>query len=325
MTSTQPPRAGRTVIVGAGLAGMSAAERLRERGYSGELVVVGDEEHHPYNRAPLSKHLLTGDYQPRDLRLRTFTELDAIWRTGTRAIALDVAHRAVVLPHGERLAFDGLVIATGVEARHLRGTPLHSPWVWMLRTLDDARAIDTAMAGARHVAIIGGGFIGCEIASTARTRGLDATIIDLSPTLLAYSLGHALVAAGDVARWPNPRFGPQPRRVEHWLNAIEMGQAAADALLTGPGTARPFAPVPRFWSEQHGVRIQAVGMATLGDTMTVLEGSLKSRRFIAGRTSRTPHDPPILHAAVALDSPRGLLAYRDLIGQPLPVPHPVPA
>jgi NADPH-dependent 2,4-dienoyl-CoA reductase/sulfur reductase-like enzyme len=410
------PRTGRIVIVGAGLAAISAAERLRERGYGGELVLVGDEPHRPYNRTPLSKQLLTGDYQPADLRLRTYTDLDAIWRTGTRAIAVDLAARTVTLPHAEQLPFDGLVIATGVEARHLPGTPLHSSRVWMLRTLDDARAIDTAMAHARHVVIVGGGFIGCEIASTTRTRAVDATIIDISPTLLAHSLGHALgavvgdihrdagvrlrlgvgvrrwrdtgrhvhlelddgeavtadlavvgvgtlprtdwlrgaglditdgvlcastthvarpdgagrdgvVAAGDVARWPNPRFpGHPPRRVEHWINAIEMGHAAADALLTGPSRARPFAPAPRFWSEHHGVRIQAVGLPAPSDALTVLDGSLESRRFIAGYTSQpSPRQPPVLRGAVAFDSPRGLLAYRDLIGHPLPAAPAVPA
>lgn len=114
--------------------------------------------------------------------------------------------------------------------------------------------------------------------------------------------------------------------MEHWINAIEMGQAAADALLAGPGRARPFAPVPRFWSEQHGVRIQAVGTPAAGDTLTVLEGALESRGFIAGYTSQPgPYQPPILQGAVAFDSLRSLLAYRDLIGRRLPARSAIPA
>ncbi|MER6085723.1 NAD(P)/FAD-dependent oxidoreductase [Streptomyces sp. NPDC001833] len=177
------------------------AERLRTLGWRGEITMIGDEPHRPYNRTPLSKQLLTGDRQPPDLALVTHTEPDASWRLGTRALGLDISRRELLLPGGEQLPFDGLVIASGVEARHLPGTPLHSERGWMLRTLADDRNIDAALAKARHVAVIGGGFIGCEIARTARTRALDVTIIDVSPTLLHRSLGTALGAViGDLHR-----------------------------------------------------------------------------------------------------------------------------
>jgi hypothetical protein len=153
--------------------------------------MIGDEPHRPYNRTPLSKQRLTGDRHP-DLALVPHTDLDASWRLGTRALGLDIDRRELLLPGGEQLPFDGLVIVSGVEARHLPGTPLHSDRVWMLRTLADTRNIDTALARARHVAVIGGGFIGCEIACTARTRALDVTVVDVSPTPLHRSLGSAL-------------------------------------------------------------------------------------------------------------------------------------
>ncbi|MFF4962060.1 NAD(P)/FAD-dependent oxidoreductase [Streptomyces sp. NPDC001222] len=396
----------RIAVVGTGLAGLSAAERLRELGWRGEITMIGEEPHRPYNRTPLSKQLLTGDRQPPDLALVTHTELDASWRLGTRALGLDIDRRELLLPGGEQLPFDGLIIASGIEARHLPGTPLHSERVWMLRTLADARNIDAALARARHVAVIGGGFIGCEIACTARTRALDVTIIDVSPTLLHRSLGPALgavvvdlhrdhgvrlhlgvgvsgwsqdssgvtvmledgetvradaavvgvgtmprtdwlwhtgldvtdgvlcaptthvvgadgyaidgiVAAGDVARWPNLRFDDTPRRVEHWINAIEMGRHAADALLQGPQDAAPFTPVPRFWSHQHGVRIQSAGMPGLGTDMTILDGDPAKRRMVAGYTRPGPDGAPVLVGAVALDSPRTLSDYHDRIGHPL--------
>jgi NADPH-dependent 2,4-dienoyl-CoA reductase/sulfur reductase-like enzyme len=397
----------RIVIAGAGLAAASAAERLREHGYTGELVIVGDEPHRPYNRTPLSKGLLTGEVSRRDLPLRTHSGagLDAGWRLGTPILGLDLDQRHLVLPGGEHLGFDGLIIATGVEARHLPDAPVHLPHVRMLRTLADADEIDRALARADHVAIVGGGFIGCEIAVTARARGLHATIVDLTPTLLARSLGPALgaivgdihrdagvrlhlgvgvhgwtetpagvalalddgetitadaavvgigtyprtdwlrgsgldltdgvlctptchvrdadgttvesvVAAGDIARWPNTRFDSTPRRIEHWINAIEMGQAAAEALLAGPNAARPFTPIPRFWSHQHGVRIQSVGMPVLGTDMVILDGTPESRRFVAGFTRPAPKGP-ILVGAVAFDSPRALHDVRDRIGAPL--------
>ncbi|MGW1286637.1 FAD-dependent oxidoreductase [Streptomyces sp. NPDC002586] len=129
-----------------------------------------------------------------------------------------------------RFILDGLVIASGVEARHLPGAPLHSERVWMLRTPADARTIDAALAGARHVAVIGGGFIGCEIGRTARTRALDVTITDVSPTLLHRSLGPAL---GAVARGPAPRprrpSPPPPRRRRGWLAGWLAGRRTVAA------------------------------------------------------------------------------------------------
>nr|WP_225438494.1 FAD-dependent oxidoreductase [Candidatus Frankia nodulisporulans] len=121
----QPPRR-QVVIVGAGIAGLRAAERLRERGFDGSIVFIGDEPHKPYNRTPLSKQLLAQTGRLSDLRLPVYWELDATWRPGTRALGLDVARQRLLLPRGEELAYDGLVIATGVEARHLPGAPL---WV----------------------------------------------------------------------------------------------------------------------------------------------------------------------------------------------------
>jgi NADPH-dependent 2,4-dienoyl-CoA reductase/sulfur reductase-like enzyme len=112
-----------------------------------------------------------------------------------------------------------------------------------------------------------------------------------------------IVAAGDVARWPNLRFEHTSRRVEHWINAIEMGQAAADALLTGPDRAAAFTPIPRFWSPQHGVRIQSVGTPQLGTQIQVLHGSTASRRVVAGFTRPAVDGTPLLVGAIAWTCP----------------------
>ena len=147
--------------------------------------------------------------------------------------------------------------------------------------------------------------------------------LDITDGVLADATCHAVgatdvVAAGDVARWPNPLFGTTPRRVEHWINAIEMGQAAADNLLAGPNAAQPFAPVPRFWSQQHGVKIQSVGMPTLGSHVRVLEGSAASRRLVASYTEpeqgAPPGGPERLMGVVAFDDPVRLLDYAPLVG-----------
>ncbi|MDI2129467.1 FAD-dependent oxidoreductase [Yinghuangia seranimata] len=399
----------RIVIAGGGLAGLSAGIRLRERGFDGELVVVGEESLHPYSRPPLSKQYLSGALRAEQLTFTADKDLDAHWLLDTRMISLDLRRSRVELRGGELLAFDGLVVATGVDAKRFPETPVVSERIRTVRTLRDAASIRQAMheARVRHVVIIGGGFVGCELACTAREHGMDVTLVvhsapllrrvlgrqvgavvgdvqrragvdvrldtkitdwrdygdvlrlflddgavldcdfvvlglggeprtewlrgsglEISDGVLCGPTGHVVdlagrtvphvVAAGDVARWPNPRFDTQPRRVEHLIHAVEMGQHAADSLLRGPQRAARFAPVPRFWSEQHGVRIQAVGMPALGTEVEIVEGTLRSERFIARYTRQTPYGPQIV-GCVAFDMPLELLAYRDQIGGARPL------
>src|SRR5262249_44157436 len=101
----------RIVIVGAGVAGLRAAQRLRELGFDGEVVIIGEEARRPYHRPMVSKHLVTGAIRPLDAYLKPYVELDAHWRLGTRATWLDTQQRVVHLPGGEELWYDGLVIA----------------------------------------------------------------------------------------------------------------------------------------------------------------------------------------------------------------------
>jgi NADPH-dependent 2,4-dienoyl-CoA reductase/sulfur reductase-like enzyme len=121
-----------------------------------------------------------------------------------------------------------------------------------------------------------------------------------------------VVAAGDVARWPNALFDGQLMRVEHWTNAAEQAEAAARTLL---GNAEPFAPVPYFWSDQYDVKIQFVGIAGSDDDFRVLEGSLAERKFVAGfgREGR-------LVGALAFSMPRQLMRYRAAIAERAPFP-----
>ncbi|MEU5248519.1 FAD-dependent oxidoreductase [Streptomyces asoensis] len=180
----------RTVaVVGASLAGLSAARSLRGRGYDGRLVVIGDETHRPYDRPPLSKEFLAGTLGEADLSLEADDEdLRAEWLLGARATGLDRARRAVRLADGREVRTEGLVIATGAAARTLPGTEglagVHS-----LRTLDDARALRDELAIGGRLVVIGGGFIGAEVASTARALGLEVTVVEVAPTPLAAPLG----------------------------------------------------------------------------------------------------------------------------------------
>ncbi|MFE1885871.1 NAD(P)/FAD-dependent oxidoreductase [Streptomyces diastatochromogenes] len=183
----------RTVaVVGASLAGLSAARSLRKQGYDGRLVVIGDELHRPYDRPPLSKEFLAGTLGETELALETDDEdLGAEWLLGTRAVGLDRTDRTVRLADGREVRADGVVIATGAAARTLPGSE-GLAGVHTLRTLDDARGLRDELARGGRLVVIGGGFIGAEVASTAYALGLDVTVVEVAPTPLAGPLGETM-------------------------------------------------------------------------------------------------------------------------------------
>ncbi len=164
------------VIVGASLAGLRAAQALRKAEYVGPLVVVGAERHLPYTRPPLSKELLGGAQEAEHAALPC-EDLDVEWRLGTTATGLDCERRELLIG-AERLPYAKLLIATGSRARTWPGTVPDG--VFVLRDLDDALALRTALAGRPRLAVVGAGFVGCEVAATARKQGLDVTLIDVA-------------------------------------------------------------------------------------------------------------------------------------------------
>ena len=184
------------VVVGASLAGLRAVEAARKTGYAGRLVLVGAEQHLPYDRPPLSKAFLDpGDPPPvphhrTDEQLR---ELDVELRLGRAATGLDTSAREVVLADGERLRYAQLVIATGAQARQLPGEQL--PGVHTLRTVDDARAIRSAMDAGCRTVVVGGGFIGSEVASAARKRDLPVIVLEAAPMPLVRAVGEQMAPA----------------------------------------------------------------------------------------------------------------------------------
>jgi NADPH-dependent 2,4-dienoyl-CoA reductase/sulfur reductase-like enzyme len=368
----------RTIAVaGASLAGLSAARALRAEGYDGRIVVVGAEPHLPYDRPPLSKQVLIGAMEPGHTALLGPRDagLDVDWRLGSAATALDLHERRLTLADGGEVAFDGLVLATGARVRAL-------PGALPLRTLEDCAALAAALDGGGEVVVVGGGFIGAEVAATCRTRGLDVTMVEPLPGLLervagpgvaahlaamhraegvdvrlgvavaevlpgrvrldddselpaevvvaaigvepetAWLEGSGLrldngvvcdatclaapgvVAAGDVARWPNPRT-LEFRRVEHWDNAIRQGEHAARRLL---GRVEAFAPVPWFWSDQYRHKLQLAGSpAGHDETRTVLEDADKGRLVTLYRRGDR------LSAVLAIGRAKQLVRYRALI------------
>jgi NADPH-dependent 2,4-dienoyl-CoA reductase/sulfur reductase-like enzyme len=170
----------RLVIVGASLAGLRAAQAARKAGFAGSLVVIGDEPHMPYTRPPLSKDLLAGEQEPEQVALRA-GDLDADWRLGSAATALDRAAKRVQLANGDSVEYDRLIIATGCRARSWSGPGADLTGVHTLRGLDDALALTAALTPGSRLVIVGAGFIGCEVAASARKLGAEVTVLDIAP------------------------------------------------------------------------------------------------------------------------------------------------
>lgn len=387
------------VIAGAGLAGLSTAEKLRDRGYEGRLTLVGAEPHRPYSRPPLSKEYLTGKGRGTEVALRDDTAWQALEiepLLGRTARALDTRDRAVTLDDGTRVGYDALVIATGAAARH-PGTDLAG--VHVMRTVEDAAAIRAAFDEADRVVVVGAGFVGAEVAASARQLGLEVTLLEAAPTPLTRAIdprvgtvltdlhrdngvdvrlgvsvtayegagrvervrlsddtsvetslvvagigvelntgwlagsGVELVdaapggvrcdrycatsvpdvyAAGDLANWPHPRYGGR-LRLEHWTNASEQAAVVAHNILAGTGTREPYTPVPYFWSDQFGMKLQLLGQAAPADTVEVVHGDLAERKFVAffGRDG-------LLVGVLGLRSTPRVMRHRRLLTEPTP-------
>ncbi len=317
----------RVVIVGASLAGMRAAEELRAQGHAGTITVVGDEPHLPYERPPLSKQVLAGT-QPAEATAvapatGTLDDLDLTWCLGAAATGLDLAARSVHLAGGERLPFDGLVIATGASPRRLPGTD-HLDGVHTLRTIDDCTAIRAALLqGPRRVAVVGAGFIGAEVAATCRGLGLDVTLIEALPAPVERGLGAEMGAVvADVHRdhGVDVRLGVGVVRIEggNRVERVTLTDGTAldvDLVVVGIGVA------PNTeWLEGSGLAIDdgvvcdetcsaAPGVVAAGDVATwpnlrfgekmrvehwdnaIEMGAHAARRLLGGPGSLEPYAP----------------------------------
>ncbi len=190
------------LVVGASLAGLRAIEALRREGYDGRIVAVGAEPHLPYDRPPLSKQFLKGDWDESRLSLRRegVEDLAVEWRLGSPARVLHADDRCVELEDGERIPYDQLLVATGTTAREL---PFANGLggIHLLRTLDDARRLRDELARASRVLIVGAGFIGMEVAASCRQLGLEVAVVEPLEQPLVRGLGAELGAwVGDRHR-----------------------------------------------------------------------------------------------------------------------------
>lgn len=177
----------RVVVVGASAAGLAAVETLRREGFEGDVTLIGDEPHAPYDRPPLSKQILSRAWQEDRLPLRSDEDLSALnveLRLGTKAIGLDTLARTVKTASGEALPYDGLIVATGVRPRALPTARGH-----LLRTLDDALKLRSRLEPGRHLLVVGAGFLGAEAAAAARGIGCRVTLVEPAPVPLAHAVG----------------------------------------------------------------------------------------------------------------------------------------
>ena len=376
---------GSVTVVGASLAGLSTVRALRTAGFDGRITVVGDEPHPPYDRPPLSKAFLVGTADEQDISLLGDDDasLDVEWLLGTPAVHLDPAARAVELGDGRVLSADAVVLATGSRARTLPGTT-GLAGVHVLRTLDDAVRLRADLTRAGSLVVVGAGFVGAEVASSARAMGLEVTVVEALPTPLSGPLGPQMgavcarlhsdhgvhlrtgvgvarlvggdrveavdladgtrlpadvvvvgigaapnvewlersgldvaggvrtdascataapgvVAVGDCAMSHDVHLG-RAVRSEHWTHALQQPTTAAATLLGAPA---PFTAVPYFWSEQYGRQLQLAGTTSPDDTVTVVEGSVEERSFVA-----TYERSGQLVAVLGLAAPRPFTAWR---------------
>lgn len=288
---------GRIVIVGASLAGLRAAEALRERGFRGPLTVIGDEPHEPYDRPPLSKQVLKGWVPADHTKLPRMRPVDADWRLGVAATGLDRVNRKVLLANGDTVPFDRLLIATGVRSR---------PWfnpaeadldgVFTLRTCDDAARLQTALhAGPRRVLIVGSGFIGSEMASVCCELGLTVTVAERADAPLVGALGGVI---GEIAAKMQRDAGVDLRtRV-----SVEALEGDADghvrrARLSDGSTLDVDVVVASLGSIRNIEWLEGAQLATgfwgvacdAGCRAFDINGVVTDNIFVAGDIARAPH------------------------------------
>ncbi|ALJ21787.1 NAD(P)/FAD-dependent oxidoreductase [Microbacterium sp. No. 7] len=386
-----PREAGRVVIVGGGLAGYSAAERLRALGHDGPLTIV-DPEPAAYDRPPLSKDLFSETFSLTRLSFANEDELaelriDALF--GRAATALDPETLAVTLDDGTVLPADTVLIATGGRGRALRVPGADLPGVQLLRTYDDAAALRAGVRAGSRVVVVGAGLIGAELASALHATGATVTLVDPVEVPLAPAVGEILArrlhdmhaargievvvgvtaaieadvdglsvvlddggrhpadlvvvgigivpetglaesagievdggivvtprhetsapgvyAAGDVARLRDDD-GTLHRREEHWEAAQLGGQHAACAIL---GLEPPERGASWFWSDRHGVHLEATGRLTGPGEIVVREGGEHPAVFLV--------EDGMLAGAAAVDDNNTVRAARRLIDRRVPV------
>ncbi|RAP78635.1 NAD(P)/FAD-dependent oxidoreductase [Paenibacillus montanisoli] len=232
------------VIIGAGEAGANAALELRNQGYEGSITMIGKESRTPYERPPLSKGVLLEDEEPTPiLDSKKLEELNIQLLSGSSVERIDRAAHQVLLTDGRELSYDKLLLATGASPRKLVMEGSDTSGALYLRTHADALAIRAHLAPEKHIAIIGGGFIGLEVASSARERGCEVTLIEVGPRILSRGVPEEIaevVEARHREAGVTFKIGTAISRItsDNGTHHIELADGTAircDALIIGIG------------------------------------------------------------------------------------------
>jgi 3-phenylpropionate/trans-cinnamate dioxygenase ferredoxin reductase subunit len=306
------------VIAGAGMAGGKAAETLRAEGFDGRIVLLGSEPERPYERPPLSKDYLRGEAG----RGAIWLQEDEAWyalndvelRTSTTVARIEAGERAVALEDGERVQYDALLLATGAEPRRLPVPGGDLPGVHVLRTVEDSDTLRAVLAAGGRLVVIGGGWIGCEVAASARMLGMDVTLIEPAEVPLERVLGREL---GAFYRDVHSDQGVEVL-LGTGVEAIE-GDARAERVRTSGGRAIECAAVlvgigvtPRIGLAagvvdvdngilvDEGLRCSAEGLFACGDVANAMHPVFERRVRVE-------------HWANALE--QGPAAARSMLGQ----------
>ena len=319
----------KVVIVGASLSGFTVADNLRREGFDGAITLIGDEPHLPYDRPPLSKQVLSGQWAAHRAELTSYEELSAAGialRSGVAAVAVSTTARTVTLADGETVDFDVLVAATGLRPRTF-GMAEPSSNVHVLRTIDDARRLQTALQGKGSLTVVGAGFLGLEIASTAAQLGVKVTVVEpqsrplgavLAPSM-ADRIGALFAEAGVDLRWAcgitsisseSARL-PTNRRVETTLTdgstltsddvVLALGGEPALDWLVGSG-------IPVGDGVLCDSRLQATdSVYAVGDVASWQDSSAGQRSRVEHRTNAVEQATVVAHNIVC--SPGDELSY----------------
>ncbi|MGY4916416.1 NAD(P)/FAD-dependent oxidoreductase [Streptomyces sp. 900116325] len=290
-------REGRIVIVGASLAGLRAAETLRDEGFEGSLTMIGDEPYEPYDRPPLSKSVLLGKASPAHTELPRRRSVEAKWRLGVAATGLDMAAKRVLLADGDEVEYDRLLIATGVRARPWpRPSEAELDGVLVLRTRDDAAGLQRRlMASPRRVFVIGAGFTGSEIASACRARDLPVTVAERADAPLVGALGGVV---GAVAAELHRENGVDLRTgvMVTGLEGDSVGRVRAAHLSDGSAVETDVVVVSlgatrnTEWLAGSGLGAGPRGIACdAGCRAFDYRGIVTDDIFVAGDVARSPH------------------------------------
>jgi len=290
------------LVIGAGQAGLQAAEALRAGGFAGDITLLGDEAYGPYHRPPLSKAWLAGTLEANQLSMRApelLARKGITLRTACRVVRIDRTQRQVHLADGQALPYGGLVLATGARPRPLPVPGGQAPGVWALRSRDDASGLAAALAQcATHrqpVVVVGGGFIGLEVAATARHQGLQVTVVESAPRLLGRVLAPVLsdwFAALHRQQGVTLELGQQVSAITTNAQGQAQGVALGDGrvlpaalVVVGIGvTANDALARDAGLDCDHGVVVDACGRTK--DPLIVAAGDCTARRLDDGRLLR---------------------------------------